>query len=166
MSTQLSNLIDKGTDNPLLRPKGSDAYSQIRVINLPYNTADQLVKGKTNAFVSVNFPVTCINVITVVCNTASTVQQGTAQGYGLLKSNLVSNTALLGVAYLYTEYGLLLPGLKHYYTTPQMVNSNYEFWWEDSAGNPIVLDSTATFNTSVIIEFIGMNSGQVPVSSS
>ena len=166
MSTQIANLIVKDHSNKLLEPHGSEAMSQIRVVALNYNTATQLANGRTNAFVEVNFPVTCINVITVVCNTASSIQQGTAQGYGLLKSNLVSNTGLMGVAYLYTEYALLLPGMKHYYTTPQMVNGNYEFWWEDSAGNVIALDSTSTFNTSVIIEFVGMNSEQTPVTTS
>ena len=48
MSTQLANLIEKNQSNKLLEPKGSEAYSQIRVINVPFNTTNQLLYGKSH----------------------------------------------------------------------------------------------------------------------
>ena len=164
MSTQLSNLIEKPGAS-LLKPRGSNAYSQIRVINLSF-TGTQIAQAKTNAYVNVNFGVKCINVLNIICNTNGNTNAGSVNGYGLMFSNMVPNGNCLGVSYLNTESGVYGYGVKHYFRQPVMVNGNYDFWLVNSTGAAVTLQTGKVWEFTIIAEFISDQSKQMPVTSS
>ena len=163
MST-LSNLIEKPGAS-LLKPKGSSAFSQIRVINIAF-TGSQITQAKTSAYVNVNFGVKCINVMQIICNTTGTTAPGTANAYGMLNSNMVPNAGILGAVYMNNGYPSASFGVKHYFRQPIMVNGNYDFFFLNSLGASLGMQAGQTWDFSIIVEFICDSSGQEPVTSS
>ena len=161
----LANLVTKGRSSTLMIPKGSDAFSQIRVINIAF-TGSQITQAKTSAYVNVNFGVKCINVLQIICNTTGNTAPGSANAYGMLNSNMVPNAGILGVVYMNNGYPGASVGVKHYFRQPIMVNGNYDFFFLNSLGAALSMQAGQTWDFSIIIEFVADQSGQKSVTSS